>query len=141
MGCLIVRVHRFGEDPPRGWENPQNIGETHTTFRVPSVRPFACAKGKWGFKVTFEPNTTTVDIYYKESVSLDTIKDESEHLKLAREYDEALDVFKAAVEAICDCPAKAKRLYNEANGKLQEARSMYELINGWLESPGGPHGH
>ena len=100
-----------------------------------------CSGDKLSYRVVFNPSDSRADIYLSEMLSMQTIKDEMEHVECGRILDNALDAFKKEVESICECQKNAESLYQKASMKLQKAKNECDLCNARLDAKGGPHGH
>ena len=141
VGLMTVVYHTFGKSPPDGWGHPDVRGVTIINFKQPRISMIKCSGDKLSYRVVFNPSDSRADIYLSEMLSMQTIKDEMEHVECGRILDNALDAFKKEVESICECQKNAESLYQKASMKLQKAKNECDLCNARLDAKGGPHGH
>ena len=141
VGLVVYKTHDLDEVPPGGWPDSRDLGMTIATFRNPIVVTLRYKNGKVGFKVTFNPRETRIDIYFKRSAKIITFKQEREHVDCYLPYDTALEVFKDEVEGIYACSKTATDLYDKAVKKLELAEKKCRKCNEELDKPGGKHGH
>ena len=144
LGLYRLLYHKFGTPPPGGWKDHIDAS-FKATFRQPKV--FRCIhssgkmSGKVSYRVEFAPKESLFEIFLRKSFTFAAIRDELDHVNCALIYDKAFDVFKADVEKILDTPLEARRKYDTAAKRLQEAERKCRKCNDALDAPGGPHGH
>ena len=141
VGLLRIVYHTFGKAPPDGWGHPNVRGVTTINFKQSQISMIKCGGDKLSYRVVFNPSDSCADIYLSEMLSMQTIKDEMEHVECGRILDNALDAFKKEIESICECQKNAESLYQKASMKLKQAKNECDLCNARLDAKGGPHGH
>ena len=144
LGLYRLIYHKFGAPPPGGWKNHIDAS-FKATFRQPNV--FRClhasgnVSGKVSYRVEFTPKESLFEIFLRKSFTFAAIRDELDHVNCVLIYERAFDAFKADVEKILDTPLEARRKYDAAAKRLQEAERKCKKCNDALDAPGGPHGH
>ena len=139
--CIIK--HLPGEEPLGGWgDGGKNNAETH--YRRPDIsyQRITYTNGKVRYKVSITPQTSFVDIYFKDVwARRELMSDESDHLELIQRCDAAIELFKTKVEAIYDCPKPAAETLSKYLNELYSAYEEFDRLNNELEKKGGKHGH
>lgn len=67
------------------------------------------------------------------------MRNESDHVSVARRHERAIHEFKRTAEAIHDCPTPARKAKEEAEMRLVEEVRKLKSENESYDAPGGPH--
>lgn len=140
---IVVLKNLIGRIPPGGWGDcGRNLAQTHYNEPKVSVREIPKPGGKLGFSVTIDPALSPVTIYFSGNCFYPlALVQEMEHVSWIEKYDEAIEKFKKDVEAIVDCPEKARERFECMKRLLDKRKSYIVNENNKLDAPGGPHGH
>lgn len=104
------------------------------------VTEVAKPRGRISFKVDVNPPNSYVDVYFRSLDDyLTKMYFENDHVSVARRHEQAIQDFKKALEAICDCPDQAREAKTLEEVRLMRKVNELKAENDAYDAPGGKH--